>query len=57
MSYCFHSALIRWSLQEHQITRTNIFGHDFAPGYCLPGGTSYPDKVFGPVNSQATIAA
>ena len=27
------AALIRWLLQEHQIPRTNIFGHDFTPGY------------------------
>src|SRR5256886_7627205 len=26
------AALIRWLLQEHQIPRTNIFGHDFTPG-------------------------
>ena len=51
------AALIRWLLQEHQIPRTNIFGHDFTPGYCRPGGTSCPDKLFGPVHSQATIAA
>jgi N-acetylmuramoyl-L-alanine amidase len=51
------AALIRWLLQEHQIPRTNIFGHDFTPGYCRPGGTSCPDKLFGPVHSQATIVA
>ena len=51
------AALIRWLLQEHQIPRTNVFGHDFTPGYCRPGGTSCPDKLFGPVHSQATIAA
>jgi len=51
------AALIRWLLQEHQIPRTNIFGHNFTPGYNLPGGTSCPDKLFGPVHSQATIAA
>ena len=51
------ATLIRWLLQEHQIPRTNIFGHDFTPGYCRPGGTSCPDKLFGPVHSQATIAA
>jgi hypothetical protein len=50
------AALIRWLLQEYQIPRTNIFGHDFAPGYCRPGGTSCPDKLFGAVHSQATIA-
>lgn len=51
------AALIRWLLHEHQIPRTNIFGHDFTPGYSRPGGTSCPDKLFGPVHSQATIAA
>ena len=51
------AALIRWLLQEHQIPRTNIFGHDFTPGYSRPGGTSCPDRLFGPVHSQATIAA
>ena len=51
------AALIRWLLQEHQISRTNIFGHDFTPGYSRAGGTSCPDKLFGPVHSQATIAA
>jgi hypothetical protein len=51
------AALIRWLLQEHQIPRTNIFGHDFTPGYSRPGGTSCPNKLFGPVHAQATIAA
>jgi hypothetical protein len=51
------AALIRWLLEQYQIPRTNIFGHDFAPGYCRPGGTSCPDKLFGPVHSQAVIAA
>jgi N-acetylmuramoyl-L-alanine amidase len=51
------AALIRWLLQEHQIPRANIFGHDFTPGYSRPGGTSCPDKLFGPVHSQATIVA
>jgi hypothetical protein len=51
------ATLIRWLLQEHQIPRTNIFGHDFTPGYSRPGGTSCPDKLFGPVHSQATIVA
>jgi hypothetical protein len=31
------------------------FGHDFAPGYCRPGGTSCPDKLFGLVHSQSSI--
>ena len=50
------AALIRWLLKEYQIPRTNIFGHDFTPGYSRPGGTSCPDKLFGPMHSQATIA-
>ena len=33
------AALIRWLLQKHRIPRTNIFGHDFTPGYKRPGGT------------------
>jgi N-acetylmuramoyl-L-alanine amidase len=51
------SALIRWLLEQYHIPRTNIFGHDFAPGYRRPGGTSCPDRLFGPAHSQATIAA
>jgi hypothetical protein len=51
------AALIRWLLEQYRIPRTNIFGHDFAPGYCRPGGTSCPDRLFGPVHSQATVAA
>jgi N-acetyl-anhydromuramyl-L-alanine amidase AmpD len=51
------AALIRWLLEQYQIPRTNIFGHDFTPGYSRPGGTSCPDKPFGPVRSQATVAA
>jgi N-acetylmuramoyl-L-alanine amidase len=50
-------ALIRWLLQQYQIPRTNIFGHDFTPGYCRPGGTSCPDKLFGATHEQRTIAA
>ena len=51
------AGLIRWLLEQYHIPRTNIFGHDFTPGYCRPGGTSCPDRLFGPVHSQATIAA
>src|SRR3954463_8442157 len=50
------AALIRWLLQEHQIPRTNIFGHDFAPGYCRRGGTICRDKLCGVVHPKATIA-
>src|SRR5579884_224758 len=51
------AALIRWLLEQYHIPRTNVFGHDFTPGYCRPGGTSCPDHLFGPVHSQAAIAA
>jgi len=51
------AALIRWLIEQYCIPRTKIFGHDFAPGYCRPGGTSCPDKLFGLVHSQSTIAA
>jgi hypothetical protein len=51
------AALIRWLIEQYQILRTNIFGHDFTPGYSRPGGTSCPDKLFGAVHSQGTIAA
>jgi hypothetical protein len=32
-------------------------GHNFTPGFCRLGATSCRDKLFGPVHSQATIAA
>jgi len=51
------AALIRWLLEQYDIPRTNVFGHDFTPGYNRPGGTSCPDKLFGAAHSQATIAA
>ncbi len=51
------AGLIRWLLEQYHIPRTNIFGHDFTPGYCRPGGTSCPDRLFGPGHSQAIIAA
>lgn len=50
------AALIRWLLEQYHVPRTNIFGHDFAPGYCRKGGTSCPDKLFGALHSQSTIA-
>jgi hypothetical protein len=49
--------LIRWLLAQYDIPRTNVFGHDFTPGYSRPGGTSCPDKLFGAAHSQATVAA
>jgi N-acetylmuramoyl-L-alanine amidase len=51
------AALIRWLLEQYHIPRTNIFGHDFTPGFCRPGGTSCPDKLFGAGHHQRTIAA
>jgi hypothetical protein len=51
------AALIRWLLEQYHIPRTNIFGHDLTPGHCRPGGTRCPDRLFGPVHSQSTIAA
>ncbi|HKP04500.1 MAG TPA: peptidoglycan recognition family protein [Chthoniobacterales bacterium] len=51
------AALIRWLLQQYDIPRARVFGHDFTPGYNLPGGTSCPDKLFGAKHSQPTIAA
>ena len=50
------AALIAWLLEQYDIPREKVFGHDFTPGYNLPGGTSCPDKLFGPVHSQATVA-
>jgi len=44
-------------MEQYDIPRTNIFGHDFTPGYCRPGGTSCPDKLFGTEYAQSTIAA
>ncbi len=51
------AALIRWLLEQYDIPRTNVFGHDFTPGYSRSGGTSCPDKLFGLAHSQATVAA
>jgi hypothetical protein len=51
------AALVRWLIEQYGIPRTNIFGHDFTPGYSLPGGTSCPDKLFGAPHAQSTIAA
>lgn len=44
-------------LEQYDISRTNVYGHDFTPGYSRPGGTSCPDKLFGAVHDQRTIAA
>jgi N-acetyl-anhydromuramyl-L-alanine amidase AmpD len=51
------AALIRWLIDQYGIPRTNIFGHDFTPGYSGSGGTSCPDKLFGVGHAQSTIAA
>ncbi|HMG04409.1 MAG TPA: N-acetylmuramoyl-L-alanine amidase [Chthoniobacterales bacterium] len=46
------AALIRWLLEQYNIPRTRVFGHDFAPGYS-GGGTTCPDKLFGGHTQQA----
>lgn len=51
------AALIRWLLEQYEIPRSNVFGHDFTPDCNLPGGTSCPDKLFGPKPAQSTISA
>jgi N-acetyl-anhydromuramyl-L-alanine amidase AmpD len=51
------AALIRWLLEQYEIPRSNVFGHDFTPDYDLPGGTSCPDKLFGSKHAQSTITA
>ena len=51
------AALIAWLLEQYDVPAGNVYGHDFTPGYNLPGGTSCPDKLFGPTHDQATVAA
>jgi len=46
-------ALIRWLLEQYDVPRKRIFGHDFAPGRQTE--TSCPDKLFGPVHSQKQV--
>jgi DNA-binding protein Fis len=49
-------ALIRWLLEQYDVPRSHVFGHDFAPGYDRSrGGTSCPDHLFGDAHSQDTI--
>lgn len=48
-------ALIRWLLEQYDIPRQSIFGHDFAPGGLTR--TSCPDRLFGTAHTQATINA
>lgn len=47
--------LIRWLTEQYDIPQEQIFGHDFMPGRLT--STSCPDKLFGPVHSQATVVA
>jgi N-acetylmuramoyl-L-alanine amidase-like protein len=51
------AALIAWLLEQYDIPAANVYGHNFTPGYNLPGGTSCPDNLFGPDHSQAAVAA
>jgi N-acetylmuramoyl-L-alanine amidase len=48
-------ALIRWLLEQYDIPRQSIYGHDFAPGRAT--STSCPDRLFGQAHSQQTINA
>ena len=51
------ASLIRWLLAEYEIPRTEIYGHDFAPGYDRSrGGTSCPDRLFGDRHTQREVA-
>lgn len=51
------AALVRWLLEQYEIPVTNVYGHDFAPGYDRSrGGTTCPDKLFGGAHNQETIA-
>ena len=49
------TALIRWLLQEYSLTKNDVYGHDFTPGY--DKSTSCPDMLFGNVHAQETITA
>ena len=48
-------ALIRWLLEQYDIPKKRIFGHDFAPGRQTE--TSCPDRLFGPEHSQDQVQA
>jgi N-acetylmuramoyl-L-alanine amidase len=51
------ASMVRWLLQQYDIPRTSVYGHDFTPGYDQShGGTSCPDKLFGAAHKQQTIA-
>jgi hypothetical protein len=50
--------LIRWLLEQYDVPPTNVYGHDFTPGYDRGrGGTSCPDKLFGSTHDQQTMSA
>ena len=49
------AALLRWLIEQYDVPRRRIFGHDFAPGYT--GDTSCPDKLFGAAHTQDAVAA
>jgi hypothetical protein len=48
-------ALIHWLVEQYDIPKKRIFGHDFAPG--RQTNTSCPDKLFGPAHSQGQVQA
>lgn len=48
------AALIRWLLAQYEIPKLSIYGHAFTPGYS-GGGTSCPDKLFGPDHTEQTV--
>ena len=48
-------ALIRWLLEQYDIPKKRIFGHDFTPG--RETETSCPDKLFGADHSQDQVQA
>jgi hypothetical protein len=48
-------ALIRWLLEQYDVPKKRIFGHDFAPGRQTE--TSCPDELFGSVHSQEQVQA
>lgn len=47
------AALIRWLLEQYDIPRRRVFGHDFAPGYT--GETSCPDHLYGDDHAQQLV--
>jgi hypothetical protein len=52
------ASLIRWLLQQYNIPKSQVYGHDFAPGYDRSdGGTSCPDLLFGGGHSQDVVQA